>query len=185
MLETTLIVLGVLAAVIVILVIVIAIQPVDFRITRSGAMSASPSEAFAQVNDFHNWDAWSPWAKIDPAMKQTYEGAAAGVGAVYSWVGNSNVGEGTMTIMESQPHERIKIKLEFRKPFKATNAAEFTFKAEGDQTIVTWTMTGQKNFFTKAFGLVMSMDKMVGGMFEQGLAQMKAVVDAKKVTASK
>jgi hypothetical protein len=184
MLETILIVLGIVAAIVVVLVIVIAVQPADFRVTRSGTMAAPPAEAFAQVNDFHNWDAWSPWAKIDPAMKQTYEGAPAGVGAVYSWVGNSEVGEGKMTLKESQPHQRITIKLEFLKPFKATHSAEFTFKADGDFTIVTWTMMGQKNFITKAFGLVMSMDKMLGGMFEKGLAQMKVVVEAKKVTAS-
>jgi hypothetical protein len=90
------------------------------------------------------------------------------------------VGEGTTTLTESRPNEVIRIKLEFRRPFKATNAAEFTFRPEGNQTVVEWRMSGRKNFITKAFGLVMSMDKMVGGEFEKGLAQMKAVVETAK-----
>jgi hypothetical protein len=184
MLETILIVVGVIAAIIFVLIVVIAMQPADFTVTRSGTMAAPPGQAFAQVNDFHNWDAWSPWAKIDPKMQQTYEGQPAGVGAVYTWTGNGDVGEGTLTIVESTPTERIAIRLDFRRPFKATNAAEFTFVTQGDLTVVTWTMTGKKNFITKAFGLIMSMDKMLGGMFEQGLAQMKTVVEAKKITAS-
>src|SRR5216684_4081595 len=107
MFETTLIILGVIAAIVVILVIVIAMQPADFRVTRSAAMSAPPAEAFAQVNDFHNWNAWSPWAKIDPAMQQTFEGAPAGTGAVYAWSGNKDVGEGRLTITDSHPSDLI------------------------------------------------------------------------------
>jgi hypothetical protein len=178
MVETILIILGVLAAIVIVFVILVAMQPADFRITRSATMSALPADVFAQVNDFHNWQAWSPWAKIDPAMKQTYEGPPAGTGAIYSWVGNSKVGEGRMTMMESKPSDLIRIKLEFLKPFKATNTAEFTFQPEGEQTQVTWSMSGQKNFMLKAFGLFMSMDKMVGDDFEKGLAQMKSLVEA-------
>lgn len=180
MLETVFISLGVLAAIVVVLVIVIAVQPADFRVTRSGTIAAPPADVFAQVNDLHKWEAWSPWAKLDATMKQTYDGAPAGVSAVYSWNGNSNVGEGRMTITESRPSGFIRIKLEFMRPFAGVNDVTFTFKLEGEQTVVTWTMAGTKNFITKAFGLVMSMDKMVGGMYEQGLAQMKVVVEGKK-----
>jgi len=167
------------AAIILVLIIIVAMQPGDFRVVRSASMAAPPADVFAQVNDLHKWEAWSPWAKLDPAMKQTYEGQSAGTGAIYSWNGNSQVGEGRMTITESRPSDLVRIKLEFMKPFAATNEAEFTFKPEGNQTVVTWSMAGTKNFMLKAFGLFMSMDKMLGGMFEQGLAQMKAVVEAK------
>src|SRR5678815_2422355 len=92
------------------------------------------------------WEAWSPWAKIDPAMKQTFEGSPAGTGAIYTWAGNNEVGEGRMTITDTRPAEFVRIKLDFIKPFAATNNAEFTFKPEGEQTRVTWTMTGEKNF---------------------------------------
>jgi hypothetical protein len=111
-------------------------------------------------------------------MKQTFEGAPAGTGAVYTWAGNSDVGEGRMTINESRPSDLVKIKLEFLKPFAAHSDTTFTFQPEGNQTKVTWTMVGDKNFIAKAFGLVMNMDKMVGSDFEKGLAQMKSVVEA-------
>lgn len=167
-----------LAVVVIALVGVVAVQPSGFRIARTTTISAPPPAVFAHVNDFHKWEAWNPWAKLDPAMKQTYGGAAAGTGAIYTWAGNREVGEGRMTLTESRPTELIRIKLEFLKPFRATNTAEFTFKPDGDRTVVTWTMTGEKNFIAKAVGLVMNMDRMVGGQFETGLARMKSVVEA-------
>ena len=167
-----------LVLIVIVFAIVVATRPADFRITRTTSIAAPPAAVFAQVNDFHKWDAWSPWAKLDPAMKQTHEGAPAGTGAIYSWVGNSDVGEGRMTITESRPNEMIGIKLEFLKPFAAVNTTEFSFKPEGNQTVVTWSMTGTNNFMAKAFGLFMNMDKMVGGDFEKGLAQMKSVTEA-------
>ena len=159
-------------------ILLVAMQPSEFRIVRSVSISAPPPAVFAQVNDFHKWEAWNPWGKIDPAMKQTYEGAPLGAGAIYAWVGNNEVGEGRMTIIESRPSELIRVKLEFFKPMAATNTAEFTFKPEGDQTVVTWSMFGNNNFLAKAVHLVMNMDKMIGGQFDKGLASMKAVAEA-------
>ncbi|HEV8340787.1 MAG TPA: SRPBCC family protein [Candidatus Binatia bacterium] len=167
-----------LAVIIIVFVIIVAMQPSEFRVTRSATISGPRSAVFAQVNDFHKWEAWNPWGKIDPAMKQTYEGAPAGTGAVYTWAGNKEAGEGRMTITESRPNDLIRIKLEFFKPFRATNTAEFTFKPEGNQTVVTWSMTGENNFMAKAVHLFMNMDKMVGGQFEKGLASMKSVAEA-------
>jgi hypothetical protein len=167
------------AAVGAVFAIVIALQPSDFRIERGATMRAPAAAAFAQVNDFHNWRAWSPWEKIDPALKRSYEGPQAGAGATYAWQGNKDVGEGRMTILESRPGELVRIKLEFFKPFAATNTAEFTFKPAGDGTAVTWSMSGQNNFLARAICVFVNMDKMVGGMFEQGLAQMKTVVEGR------
>ena len=170
--------LAALAAVIVVFLIVVALQPTDFRIERSATMRAPAPAAFAQVNDFQNWQAWSPWEKVDPALKRHYEGPKAGTGAVYAWQGNKDVGEGRMTITDSRPAERVDIRLEFFKPFAAVNQTVFTFKpASADTTAVTWTMTGQNNFVSKAICLFVDMDKMVGGMFDQGLNQMKAIVE--------
>jgi hypothetical protein len=115
---------------------------------------------------------------MDPAMKRTFEGPAAGAGAMYSWVGNSKVGEGKMTLTASKASENIHIQLDFLKPMKATNQTEFTFKTEGKQTLVTWSMTGTKNFISKIFCLFMNMDKMVGGDFEKGLAELKTVAES-------
>ena len=171
-----------IVVVVIVLVAVVAIlatlQPNHYHIERSATIDAPAPVVFAQVNDFHKWEAWSPWAKLDPAMKQTYEGAPAGTGATYAWAGNSQVGEGRMTITDSHPNDLIKIKLEFIKPWSATNATNFTFKPQGNQTAVTWTMDGDNNFMGKAFGLFMNLDKMVGGDFEKGLAQMKSVAEA-------
>src|ERR1044072_6704196 len=126
--------------------VVVAMQPSHYRVERSATMSAPPVVVFNQVNDFHKWDAWSPWAKLDPNMKTTHTGAPSGTGAVYSWVGNSDVGEGKMTINDSKPGELVKIKLEFIKPFAASSDTVFTFKPQGNQTAVTWTMDGENNF---------------------------------------
>jgi len=167
-----------LAAIIVVFVAVVAMQPSEFRIVRTATMSAPAPAVFAQVNDFHNWEAWSPWAKLDPTAKNSFEGPSAGIGAIFRWAGNKEVGEGSMTITESRPSDLIKIKLEFLKPFAATNTAEFTFKPDGDQTAVTWGMAGKNNFISKAICLFMNMDKMVGGKFEEGLAAMKSIVEA-------
>lgn len=175
MLTKILIALGVI---VVVLLVVVATRPSEFRVARTTTIAAPAPAVFAQVNDFHKWEAWNPWAKLDPAMKQAYEGAPAGIGAMYTWAGNHEVGEGRMTLTESRPSDLIRVRLEFVKPFKATNVAEFTFRPEGDRTAVTWSMTGRNNFMAKALHLVMNMDRMVGGQFEKGLAQMKAVVEA-------
>lgn len=171
-----------IAALIVLLIIIVAMQPADFAITRSQTMAAPAAEVFGQVNDFHKWEAWSPWAKLDPNMKQTFDGPAAGTGASHSWIGNNKVGEGRMTITESRPTDLVRIKLEFIKPFTATNTAEFIFKPEGNQTHVTWNMTGRNNFMSKAFCMFMNMDKMIGKDFEKGLTSMKAVVEGRQLT---
>ena len=143
-------------------------------------VTASPAAVFPHVNDLRNWQAWSPWAKLDPNAKNTFTGPPAGVDASMSWAGNHNVGEGTMTIRESKPGEFVRFQLDFRKPFKGTNEAVFTFQAEGNQTVVTWTMTGRNNFIAKAVGLFfIDCDKMVGGQFEKGLENLQGVVAGK------
>jgi len=165
------------------LVVVILMQPATFHIERSMMMAAPPEAAFAQVNDFHAWSAWSPWEKLDPNLKRSYDGPPAGVGAKYAWVGNKEVGEGRMTIEQSSP-SAIVIKLEFLKPFAATNAATFTFTKTAEGTKTTWAMDGNNNFVSKAFHLVMNMDKMIGPDFERGLASMKAAAEATPTPAA-
>jgi hypothetical protein len=166
------------AVIVALLAAVVAMQPADYRVTRSATLTAPPRDVFAQVNDFHNWEAWSPWAKLDPHAKATFEGPASGNGAKFAWSGNDKIGEGRQTIIESRPDELIRIKLEFERPFKDTCTSEFAFKPEDDKTVVTWSMLGHKNFIGKAVCLFMDMDKMLGGDFEKGLANMKAVVEA-------
>lgn len=177
MLRKILIAIGVI---IVAFLAVAAMQPAHFQVERSMTIAAPDSVLFAQVNDFHNWNGWSPWAKLDPAMKQNFEGPPSGAGAIYSWAGTSKVGEGRMTITESTPSSKILIRLEFLKPFSATNTTEFTFTPAAGGTTVKWAMSGENGFVAKAFGMVMNMDKTIGGDFEKGLSQMKGVVEGGK-----
>jgi hypothetical protein len=163
------------AVLVVLFVVIVAMRPADFRITRTGRVFGPPGTVFEQVNDFHKWEAWSPWAKLDPNAKNTFAGPSAGPGASMEWAGNNKVGAGRMTILESRPGAMIRIKLEFFKPFKATNLAEFTFKPEGEQTSVTWSMSGKNNFMVKAVGMFMNCDKMIGSEFEKGLANLNVV----------
>src|SRR5882757_5057016 len=165
------------AAVIVVFVVVVATRPAAFHIERSASVAAPPEVVFAQVNDFHAWSAWSPWEKLDPQLKRSYEGAAAGPGSMYGWTGNDKVGEGRMTIEKSDKPSLVVIKLEFLKPFAATNTATFTFDRAPEGTKVTWAMDGTNNFMAKAASLFMDMDKMIGGDFDRGLAAMKTVAE--------
>jgi len=168
----------VLAGLLVVFVVMASQQPDDFRIVRTATISAPAAVVFAHVNDLHLWQEWSPWAKRDPAAQRTFEGPSAGTGAVFAWAGNRKIGAGRMTITASRPHDLVGFRLEFLKPFTATNTAEFTFQPEGSQTLVTWSMAGKSNFLSKAFGLVMNMDNMIGRDFEKGLANLKALAEA-------
>ena len=172
-----------LAGIVVVFVAIVAMQPSEYRVARTATIAAPAPAVFAQVNDFHKWEAWSPWAKLDPAMKQTYEGAPAGTGAIYAWAGNNEVGEGRMTLTESRPSDLIRINLEFLKPFAATSTAEFAFKPEGNRTVVTWSMAGNVNFMAKIVHLFMDMDRMIGDKFEQGLARLKSITETGQSTA--
>jgi uncharacterized protein YndB with AHSA1/START domain len=174
-----LIVLGVFAAIVVVFLIVVALQPAGYRVTRSATVAAPASAVFPYVNETRKWEEWNPWGKLDPGMKLTYEGPVSGQGAAYSWIGNNQVGEGRMTITESRPNELVRFKLDFYKPMAGTSDAEFTFKPEGNQTTVTWSMSGENNFIAKAMCLFMDMDEMIGGQFDKGLASMKGVVEGK------
>ena len=146
----------------------------------SATMAASPAAVFEQVNDFHKWEAWSPWAKMDPNAKNTFEGPTSGDGAKFGWSGNSDVGEGNMEIVESRPDELVRIQLDFVRPMDGTNDVRVHSSSRGAiQTAVTWSMAGKNNFMGKAIGLFMDCEKMVGDQYEKGLANMKAIVEAK------
>lgn len=161
--------------------ILVAMQPEGYRVQRTAKIAAPASVVFEQVNDFHKWEAWSPWAKLDPAMKTTYEGPANGKGASYHWVGNSDVGEGRMTILESTPSSKIVLKLEFIKPFDSLCETIFTFVPEDGKTDVRWEMTGSNTFISKVMQVFVSMDKMVGGDFEKGLESLRKVAESNPV----
>jgi hypothetical protein len=162
------------------LFVIIVGRPDEFTVSRSAKMVAPPEKIFPHVNELKKWDDWSPWAKLDPNCQITYAGPPVGVDASYSWVGNNKVGAGKLTITESVPCSLVRFRLEFIKPFQATNAAEFKFQSEGGQTLVTWSMVGNNNFMSKIFSVLVDCEKMVGKDFEKGLASIKAIVEAGK-----
>ena len=168
----------VLAAAVAALLAFAATRPDAFTVQRSATIAAPAGRIFPHLDDFHRWSAWSPWEKLDPAMKRDFSGAPSGTGAEYHWSGNSDVGEGQMTITDSRPPQSVTIRLEFLKPFAATSTTQFDFAPSGAGTNVTWTMNGHNNFMAKAFSAFMDMDKMIGADFEKGLAGLDAATVA-------
>jgi len=154
-----------------------ATRPDNFSVERTASIKAPPEKIFPLITDLHSWGSWSPWEKMDPAMKRTYSGAASGKGAVYAWEGNSKVGEGRMEITDVSPPSEVTIKLDFVKPFEGHNIAEFTLEPKGDSTNVTWTMYGPTAYVAKVIGIFVSMDSMIGKEFETGLANLKTVAE--------
>lgn len=169
------IVIAAIAALIALFLIVAALQPAKFRVARSILIDAPAASAFAEVQDLRRWQAWSPFEKLDLNLQRQYEGAERGEGAIYDWVGDSKAGEGRATIVQVQQDQQVAVRLDFRKPFRASNLAVFHFSPRGESTEVTWAMSGERNFLFKAMSLFMSMDKVVGSMFEQGLRELKTL----------
>ncbi len=170
--------------VLIVIVVVVAVflvlgltGPATFSIAREAEYRATPAALYGQLNDFHNWAAWSPWEKMDPAMQRTYSGPSSGVGSKYAWVGNKKVGQGNMEITHSEPNMAVQLDLHFLKPFQADNVTAFTLLPKGDLTTLKWEMRGQKPFFIRMMRLFMDMDKMVGKDFENGLANLRGVVE--------
>ena len=154
-----------------------ATRPDTFRVERSVSIKAPPEKIYPYFDDFNRWAAWSPWEKLDPAMKRTFSGAPSGKGSVYAWEGNSKVGAGRMEILESSPSSKLLIKLDFIKPFEGHNTAEYTLTPSGETTQVTWAMYGPAPYVSKLMGVFVSMDKMIGKDFEAGLANLKAAAE--------
>ena len=163
-----------IGAAIVTLLIVAAAKPDAFRIERSMTMEAPPARIAGHIADFHKWRDWSPWEKLDPNLQRTYSGAESGEGAVYAWSGNGKAGTGQLRITRSEA-QRVTIDLDFEKPFKASNVADFVLQPVGGSTQVTWSMTGKQGFMHKLMGTVMNMDAMVGRDFEAGLHALKTL----------
>lgn len=164
-----------LAAVIALFLAYVATRPADFRVERSATLAASPAALFAQVNDHQKFNSWNPFLKVDPNVKNTYSGPRSGVGATCSWDGNSDIGAGSATIVESKPGELVRMRMDWKRPMEGTSTVDFTFKPAGDKTVVTWAMYGKNGFVGKAVSVFMDCDKMCGPAFEQGLADLGKV----------
>lgn len=152
-------------------------KPDTFRVERSLVLKAPAAAIYPMVADFHFWTNWSPYEERDPAMKRSYGGAAAGKGATYAWDGNNNVGAGHMEILDANTPSKLRIKLDFERPFEGHNTAEFTFVPQGDATLVTWAMYGPAPLMSKVMQVFINMDNMIGKDFEAGLANLKKLTE--------
>ena len=152
-------------------------RPDTFEVRRTIVIQAPPARIAGYLDDFHQWTVWSPWERLDPAMRRTYSGPARGQGAVYAWSGNDEVGEGRMEIVDDGAPTRIVIQLDFVKPFASRNQTVFELTPQGTGTQVTWTMSGPTPFISKLVGLFVSMDEMIGDDFDKGLRQLKAAAE--------
>ncbi|MGV3625781.1 MAG: SRPBCC family protein [Archangium sp.] len=173
-----------LVVVIVLFVGFVATRPGEWSLARSASINAPPAIVHEHLNDFHEWQGWSPWDNVEgDELKRTFTGPDQGVGATYAWEGKKT-GEGEMKITDSKPGEHVGIALKFIKPFEADNVVDFDLVKEGEGTRVTWRMNGKNNFMGKLFGLFADMDKMVGADFEKGLANLKKHAEADAAEAA-
>ncbi|MGH8557275.1 MAG: SRPBCC family protein [Methylococcales bacterium] len=171
----------IIAIIIVVLIAAVLIyaatRPDTFRVARSIRIQAPPEKVFPLVSDLRNWNIWNPFAKKDLDAKGTYSGAASGVGSAYAWEGNKNVGKGSMEVAELRPPSEVVYKLDFISPFEAHNTATFTLTPQGENTQVTWAMSGPQPFIAKLMSVFMDCEKMVGPDFEAGLADLKVLAE--------
>lgn len=153
-----------------------ATRPDHFRIARTATINAPAERIFPLINDLQNFKLWSPFEK-DPAMRRDISTPSSGKGATYAWNGNKTVGSGHMQITDSAAPSQVKIDLEMLTPFAARNKVEFTLVPRGLGTELTWAMQGSSPFMVRVMGIFFSMDKMVGGDFEKGLANLKRITE--------
>ena len=154
-----------------------ATKPDTFQVSRSITIKAPPEKIFPLIDAPRGFNTWNPFLKLDPASKLTYRGPERGVGAAYDWDGDKNVGKGSMENIVVQPSSKVEMKLDFQTPFEAHNRATFTLAPQGDSTVVTWLMAGPSPFVSKVMTTIFNMDKMVGGAFEKGLADLKVLAE--------
>jgi hypothetical protein len=159
-------------------------RPDTYRVERSAEIHAPADVVFALIDDLQQWPRWSPWEKLDPDLKKSYEGPRSGPGATYAWSGNAEVGEGRITIVESKPGELVRVELRYFKPFQGTSEARFELAPSEAGTRVRWSVEGENGFAAKAISLLMDVNALIGASFEQGLADLDAAARAEVLTSS-
>jgi len=149
-----------------------ATRPDTFTVARSATVDAPVARVHGMIGNLHAFNAWNPFNKKDPNIRGEYKGPAAGPGAHYAFKGNGEVGAGTLEIVRSEPR-LVTMKLVMLEPFEAHNDIAFTLAARGNATEVTWAMNGRTPYLAKILHIFINMDRMVGGEFEKGLADLK------------
>lgn len=159
------------------LLLYVAAQPAQFRVTRNAVIKAPAARIFALIDDLRAFNNWNPYEKKDPGVQGEYSGPARGVGAAYAWRGRK-IGQGRLEITDSRAPTKLLMRLDFVKPFEAHNIAEFTLLPHGDElTVVSWAMHGPAPFLQRLAGVFIDMDRVVGKDFEAGLANLKSLTE--------
>lgn len=155
--------------------------PDKVSLSRKVEIAAPPEKVFAHIADFNKWDAWSPWASLDPDAEMKIEGE--GLGQRMAWTSQKReVGEGAQEIVELDPPSRLVTALEF--PDMGRARATFDVTPAGEGTSVEWRLDTNmregvplmRQPMATMFGFF--MDKMVGPQYEKGLASLKSVVES-------
>ena len=167
----------VLAAAVVFVLVRAAMLPTDFRVSRSTVIKAPRGKVFALINDMKSFNQWNPFAKMDPTTKTIYRGPESGPSAAFDWEGTGKAGKGSLEIVEVNAPATVTMKLDILKPMEGHNQVVFALNENGDATDVSWTMTGPYPYLNRIFGAIFSMDKIIGGTFDSGLADLKRMAE--------
>jgi len=155
----------------------VAMQPGQLHVERNLSVAATPADVYLYANDFDKFQQWNPWREMDPEQVETYSENKVGPGAWYTWEGNEQVGKGRMSIREVVPDQKVVSDLQFLEPIANEAVVTLSFAPEGDGTKVTWALDQELDFGSKAFGLMVDMDTMLGGDFDRGLGKLRPLVE--------
>ena len=163
----------IIAAVVALVLAWAAVQPRVATVSRSTLVRAAPAHVFALIYAPRSWQRWLPWTPDDPLVIITYAGPEQGPNAALSWKGNRRVGAGTITVVDGEPNDFIRIRIDFARPHPSTSFADFLFQANDEGTLVIWAMTSERSIALRLYAFLFKTDATVAGIFERGLARLR------------
>ena len=149
------------------------------NVSRSISIQAPLATVKAMVEDFNQWNAWSPWTVLEPDCTVSVTGTANTPGHSMSWDGEV-IGAGNNTLIKTSEHT-LDYALEFLKPWKSKADVNFSFEEGDGATTVTWTMHSSMPFFL--FFMVKMMKNMIAMDYDRGLKMLKAIIEEGAVKA--
>jgi uncharacterized protein YndB with AHSA1/START domain len=158
----------------------VAMKPGACTISRELDIQASPESLFIYINNSRKMNEWMPWQDSDPGVKMEYSGPDEGVGSKSAWDSPGKMGTGNAVVIESRLNQSVKTQLTYTKPMEMSQIAEVTLTPVEGGTRVKWSVDGHNGFVFKLMGILMNVEKMVGGEFEKGLAKFKSIAEQKK-----
>ena len=150
-----------------------------YAVVREITINKPKQEVFDFVKYLKNQNKFSVWAKIDPSMKTEFRGEDATVGFVSAWDSkNQDAGKGEQKITKITEGERIDYELHFIEPFESTDFAFITTEAISENvTKVKWGFNGEMKYPMNLMMLFMNMEKMLAPDLENGLNNLKVILE--------